>query len=494
MLFCSYGFLFIFLPLTLVIYRFASWFGPRATIASLTFASLVFYGLWNPPYLLLLAVSILGNFACGRFLAHGRFRPRRNRGLMTLGVVFNLTLLGYFKYAGFFLENVEFLAGGDWQIEEILLPLGISFFTFQQLAYVVDVWRGADAERSLLNYTLFVSFFPQLIAGPIVQHGDLLPQFKSGAKLGLRSDDMALGLTLLVLGLLKKVVLADRLSLFATPVFVGAATDAPSFQEAWLAVIAYSLQLYFDFSGYSDMAIGLGWMFGVRLPINFNSPYKATSIADFWRRWHITLSNFLRDYIYIPLGGNRNGATRRHINLLITMLLGGLWHGAGWTFVLWGAWHGLLLAMTHGWNGLVARHQWQWTSHPGWLLPKMTFTFFLVMLGWLLFRGESLEVCSRIGMAMLGQGAIEDMFLKSVSTGWAWSLALLFVVCWLPNTQQIVGLSPMDSPMTWNSMLEWQARWLVWRPTPLWAGGLSVAFLTAVSQMTRVQEFLYFQF
>ncbi len=489
MLFCSYGFLFIFLPLTLMIYRCASWFGPRATIASLTFASLVFYGFWNPPYLVLLAVSILGNFACGRLLARGR-----NRTLMTLGVAFNLTLLGYFKYAGFFLENVRFFSGSDWHIEEILLPLGISFFTFQQLAYVVDVWRGAEAEPNLLDYTLFVSFFPQLIAGPIVQHGDLLPQFKTGARLGLRSDDMALGLTLLILGLLKKVVLADRLSQFATPVFVGAGTVVPGFQEAWLAVIAYSLQLYFDFSGYSDMAIGLGRMFGIRLPLNFDSPYKATSIADFWRRWHITLSSFLRDYVYIPLGGNRKGSVRRHMNLLITMLLGGLWHGAGWTFVLWGAWHGILLGMTHGWNSLVLRRQWRWTTHPGWLLPRMTLTFFLVMLGWLVFRCESLDVCSRMGMAMLGQGAIEDKFLKSVSTGWAWSLALLSVVCWLPNTQQIVGLTPMESPVLWRPLHEWQSRWLVWRPTPFWAAGLSVAFLAAVSQMTRVKEFLYFQF
>ena len=259
--------------------------------------------------------------------------PLRRRAIGMLGVALNLALLCYFKYTNFMFDSVNALTGAPLPFVNIVLPLGISFFTFQQIAYLVDVMRGAKVERDIVSYTLFVSFFPHLIAGPLVHHAEMIPQFKRG-RTGRSAVLAARGLAIFAAGLFKKVVIADNLAQFVTPVFAhldaGGGVTTP---WAWLATLAYTLQIYFDFSGYSDMAIGLALLFGIRLPVNFRSPYKAASIIEFWRRWHITLSRFLRDYLYIPLGGNRLGEQRRYLNLLVTMLLGGLWHGAGWNFL-----------------------------------------------------------------------------------------------------------------------------------------------------------------
>jgi len=350
-LFNSYAFLFVFLPATLLVFMAARRGGPGLALGALTLASLGFYGWWDPRFLALLLGSAVANFAFGRALMA---RPAdARRPWLVAGVVFNLGLLGWFKYAGFLSANLAAL-GAPTPVLDIVLPVGISFFTFQQIAYLVDVSRGLSDRYGFRDYLLFVAFFPQLIAGPIVHHREMMPQLLTGR--GPRAEDFAIGATLFAAGLFKKVVLADSLAPFASPVFAAAdAGLAVTTAEAWGAALAYALQLYFDFSGYSDMALGLARLFGVRLPINFDSPYQATSLIDFWRRWHMTLSRFLRDYLYIPLGGNRQGPARRWVNLMITMALGGLWHGAGWGFLIWGLIHGAGLAANHAWRSAAPR-------------------------------------------------------------------------------------------------------------------------------------------
>ena len=290
----------------------------------LVLASLFFYGWWNPAYLLLIIGSMLFNYYTGVQLSY-----RQNRLFLGIAIALNLALLGYFKYANFFVENISDLAGLGWNIEHIVLPLAISFFTFQQIAYLVDAYRRETSEYNFLHYALFVSFFPQLISGPIVHHKEMLPQFIRETARFIEYRHLAIGISVFILGLFKKVVVADSLAPYSIEAFNAvAAGEMLTFFEAWKGALAYTFQLYFDFSGYSDMAIGLAMLFGIRLPLNFDSPYKANSVIEFWQRWHITLSRFLRDYLYIPLGGNRKGQKRRYLNLMITMLLGGLWHGA----------------------------------------------------------------------------------------------------------------------------------------------------------------------
>src|SRR6516225_3390946 len=352
MLFSSFSFLFQFLPATILAFAAARRHSTRAGIMVLVAASLVFYGAWRPIYLLLFGSSVGINFLLGIAMEN----PQARRAVGMCGVALNLAVLGFFKYANFLLDSLRDVIGAPLPHLDVILPLGISFFTFQQIAYLVDVMRGAKVERDIVSFTLFVSFFPQLIAGPLVHHAEMIPQFKR-ERLGRSTSLAAQGWAVFVAGLFKKVAIADNLAQFANPLFaqVDVGGSVPT-EWAWLAILAYSLQIYFDFSGYSDMAIGLALMFGIRLPVNFRSPYKATSIIEFWRRWHITLSRFLRDYLYIPLGGNRFGVGRRYINLMLTMLLGGLWHGAGWTFLIWGGLHGLYLVVNHQWRD----HKCKW--------------------------------------------------------------------------------------------------------------------------------------
>ncbi len=352
MLFNSLVFVLGFLPAVVIGFALLARRGtPGQAMLFLVGASLLFYAAWNPPYLFLLVGSVAFNYGLGQ-----RLRARPSRWVLGFGIAANLGAIGYFKYANFFLDNVNALTGGGLEIGTIVLPLAISFFTFQQIAYLIEAHRGDIAEHDFLSYALFVTFFPQLIAGPIVRFNEVVPQFAAERFGRLGSRDLALGATLFVIGLGKKVLLADSLARAASPVFQAAELGLPVAPvEAWTAALAYSFQLYFDFSGYSDMAIGLACLFGIRLPWNFASPYKATSVIEFWRRWHMTLSRFLRDYLYIPLGGNRKGPARRTVNLMIVMLLGGLWHGAGWSFVIWGGLHGLYLCVNSAWRaGLSA--------------------------------------------------------------------------------------------------------------------------------------------
>ncbi|MGD1911300.1 MAG: MBOAT family O-acyltransferase, partial [Rivularia sp. (in: cyanobacteria)] len=313
MLFNSLEFIFLYLPITLSIFFGIGKFGNyRFAIVFLVAASLSFYGWWNPPYLLLLIFSLIFNYFIGSALSEKLKIKLGKKLLLTLGIIVNLALIGYFKYANFFVSTVGDLLGRNFNLENIILPLAISFFTFQQIAYLVDAYKGETKEYNLLDYCLFVTFFPQLIAGPIVHHKEVMPQFEDKSTYRFNPENMAVGITIFSLGLFKKVIFADNIAAYATPVFTAASQGrAPTLVEAWVGALAYTLQLYFDFSGYSDMAIGIARMFGIKLPINFNSPYKAISISDFWRRWHITLSNFLRDYLYIPLGGSRKGEIRR---------------------------------------------------------------------------------------------------------------------------------------------------------------------------------------
>lgn len=387
MLFSSPEFIYLYLPIVLLGFFWLAKWSHRIAATWLTAASLFFYGWWNPAYLGLLMASIFFNYSMGVVLARESMRPpdSRRRFLLVFGIAANLLLLGYFKYANFFLDSTNAVIGTTWDAGEIILPLGISFFTFTQIAFLVDAWRGLAKEFNFIHYGLFVTYFPHLIAGPVLHHKEMMPQFGQSETYRLQWENIAVGLTIFAIGLFKKIVLADGVAPYASPVFDAAhAGETLTFLEAWGGVLAYTLQLYFDFSGYSDMAIGASRLFGVRLPLNFNSPYQALNIIDFWRRWHMTLSRFLRDYLYFALGGNRHGKSRRYVNLLVTMLLGGLWHGAGWTFVVWGGLHGLYLVINHAWSGVKQRFGLptgrSWTRFLAWprlfwrsLLPGYSF-------------------------------------------------------------------------------------------------------------------------
>ena len=519
MLFNSHVFIFAFLPIVL-----AGFFmlGRRRSSAAarwwLLAASLVFYGWWSWGYLALLLATMVFNWGLGRLVAHLREHvPGRGRRLTELGVAVNLALLGWFKYATFVAGNVTALTGIDFALEAVVLPLAISFHTFQQIAYLVDVQRGTAKQYALSDYLLFVSFFPQLIAGPIVHHYELLPQFERRETYRFQAEAFAAGVAFFVIGLTKKLAIADPVGALATPTFAGAEVNAPGMVEAWLAAVAYSLGLYFDFSAYSDMAVGLARMFGIRLPYNFNSPYKAASIIDFWRRWHMTLSRFLRDYLYVPLGGSRRGPARRHLNLMVTMLLGGLWHGAGWTFVIWGALQGFYLLVNHAWNGYAARVAAAGRPRPSLGVPlARALTLLAVLVGWVFFAAPSLAAALTVLAGMAGAngfgprppviGALVDAALGRtevdlLATGPEGALALLgtvgalaalvggaFLVLAAPNSQEIVDgrAERIDEPRRW--------RRIRFRPSPAMAVGAAAAFLFALTLMADVKEFVYFQF
>ena len=339
MLFNSYTFILLFLPVAVGVFFALGRISHALAAGWLVAASLFFYAWWSPAYVGLLLGSVLFNYAMGRTLAraHASGAVRAARRGLALAVGCNLALLAYYKYMNFFLANVDALRGSPVHHLDIILPLGISFFTFTQIAFLVDTFQGKVKEYKFVHYTLFVTYFPHLIAGPILHHAEMMPQFAQRRVYRPNARYLAAGLTIFCIGLCKKVLIADEIAVYVAPVFGAAAEGrAVGLADAWLGALAYTLQLYFDFSGYSDMAIGLSKMIGVRLPLNFASPYKAVNIIEFWRRWHMTLSRFLRDYLYIPLGGDRKGAARRYLNLLATMVLGGLWHGAGWTFIVWG--------------------------------------------------------------------------------------------------------------------------------------------------------------
>ena len=493
MLFSSYTFVLLFLPLTWAIYRHCQKHGGRRrAILWLVLASLFYFGWWNPKYLLLLGLSIGVNFGLGLLMRTDRPATVR-RGLLVFGVIFNLGLLGFYKYADFFVESLGRALGTGWDLGTIVLPIAISFFTFQQIAYLVDAHRNLCHEYSLVDYVLFVTFFPQLIAGPIVHHAEMLPQFSSGA--GDRPDhvDRAVGLSIFAIGLAKKVLLADSLAPQATPVFDAAQAGlTPTVLDAWIASLSYTLQLYFDFSGYSDMALGIARLFGIVLPLNFNSPYKSASIVEFWRRWHLTLSRFLRDYLYIPLGGSRRGRTRRYVNLMTTMVLGGLWHGAGWTFVFWGTLHGIYLVINHVWASLQDRlgALGRWHGQ-GRRVLAVGLTFLATVVAWVFFRAESFGAAARILGAMFGAGGTDPM-TSSIPMAAAWLAVLLTAVFVLPNTQEI--LRDFRPALDFDVDRAGPTRGLRLRLTKRWALLTALLLIVSIVAMSRTSEFIYYQF
>jgi alginate O-acetyltransferase complex protein AlgI len=380
MLFNSIEYIFFFLPITFFIYFFL--LNRKLIVGAkgfLVFASLFFYSWWNPIYLPIILVSMLFNYTVGNILNKDASLSKEvsKKGILAFGILSNIALLGYFKYADFFIENYNYIWNENIGLYNLALPLGISFFTFQQISYLVDSYKNETQEYDFLNYALFVTFFPQLIAGPIVHHKEMMPQFASKWNLRKRYKNIAMGLFVFSIGLFKKVIIADTFAVWASNGFERAQTL--DMIEAWVTSLSYTFQLYFDFSGYTDMAIGAALLFNIKLPINFNSPYKAKDIQDFWRRWHITLSHFLRDYIYIPLGGSRVSEPRVYSNLLITFLLGGLWHGAGWTFVFWGFLHGLALVIHRIWKRLGL----SMNAILAWFI-----TFNFINIAWVFFRAK----------------------------------------------------------------------------------------------------------
>ena len=522
MLFNSYEFIFFFVPVVVFVFYF---FGNRGreqlAICWLVLVSLFFYGWWNPVYLSLIVGSIVFNYTVGAAIARNKFGY--GKALLIFGVAVNLGLLGYFKYMNFFVDNINAAFDTDIFLAPIVLPLAISFFTFQQISYLADARLGIAKEYNFLHYCLFVTFFPQLIAGPIVHHGEMLPQFEKKSVYKFNPENISVGLTIFIMGLFKKVVLADGVAVYASPVFAAAdAGDPLTFIQAWGGILAYTLQIYFDFSGYSDMAIGLARMFGILLPLNFNSPYKATNIIDFWRRWHMTLSRFLRDYVYIPLGGNRKGRYRRHVNLMAVMMIGGLWHGAGWTFVIWGMLHGCYLVVNHLWakiRGAIVSERI--SQSLAWTMLARVMTLLAVMVAWAFFRAESVGGALNILQAMVGKNgvSISERYLDSLNklaglgdrlASWGvefsdvrhmigpkellYMLSLL-AICWLlPNTQQLMmnyrpALLGRDQEACVPLL-----QWAQWRPHAVIAVVMAGVAIYSLFSMTGVSEFLYFQF
>ena len=525
MLFNSYEFVF-FLIATLVLYHLASRRSETAGRWTLLVCSLSFYSYWNPNNLALILFSILFNYTLAGIAIRRREAGQSNNGLLISGIATNLSLLAYFKYLNFFIHNINTFDGVAIASFDLVLPLAISFFTFQQIAYLIDVQKGSNRNYTFGQYALFVAFFPQLIAGPIVHAKEMLPQFSRTMTAGLRASNLAVGLTIFGLGLFKKVVIADNIAPYSDALFDAAALGANiTFIEAWGGVLAYTLQIYFDFSGYSDMAVGLGRCFGIRLPINFLAPYKATSIIEFWRRWHITLSRFLRDYIYIPLGGNRNGPSRRAVNIVTTMLLGGLWHGAGWTFVLWGGLHGIFIVLNHLWRSLLGERLCFRSTFMARIYGFFCFglTFFCVCIAWVFFRANSLESATEILSAMLCPSCIVlptsyaglaasleplfTLFGLSVQTGdlayfgglrqIGW-IAFGLAICWtLPPLAIVMKLyRPVLDPGNVLSLEIGRslARKIIWRPTTMWGVAASILTAIALLSLNRPSPFLYFQF
>ncbi len=389
-LFNSQAFVLAFLPVVLIAYYAAP--GRPGRQAVLVAASLAFYGYWDWRFVPALALLTLVNWGMVQW-----YGATRRDAVLVFGIVLNLCVLGVFKYANFIGANVAALLNTGFTPFSIILPLGISFFTFQKISYLIDLRRGEKHIYGLLEFFAFVTFFPQLIAGPIVRHNEMIPQFRADPHGPALWENLSRGLVLFTIGFAKKAAVADTAALVCDPLFAKAGLGHLNAAEAWVAAGSYALQIYFDFSGYSDMAIGLGLMFGLRLPFNFAAPYRSASIREFWRRWHITLSRFLRDYVYIPLGGNRHGGLAQTRNVVATMLLGGLWHGAAWTFVAWGGMHGVALAANGAWDRTGRRMP----APLGWAL-----TLLFVLSAWVLFRAPDFGTALRVFAAMAGVDGI----------------------------------------------------------------------------------------
>ncbi len=487
MLFNSYEYIFLFLPVTFLVYFTLN--HKKLIMPAklwLVFSSLFFYSWWNIIYLPLILISIIFNYIVGScFNKKPHVFSNYRKHLLIFGIIGNISLLAYFKYADFFITNFNFVFKTDLNLLQLVLPLAISFFTFQQIAFLVDSYRKETQEYDFLSYSVFVSFFPQLIAGPIVHHREMMPQFRDQKNLKINYKNIAIGLFVFFIGLSKKVLIADTFAVVAIKGFDHAETLR--FFEAWATSLSYTFQLYFDFSGYTDMAIGAALLFNIKLPINFNSPYKAVNIQDFWRRWHITLSRFLRNYIYIPLGGSRSRKNKIYFNIIITFLIGGIWHGAGWTFVFWGMLHGLASIVHRLWKQLGL------SMHPmiGWFL-----TFNFVNIAWVFFRADQWQDALKVLKGMTGTNGVSlpivltsklsffehydfitfGGFLKNIGGEWGIFLLLpimLSIVLLLKNSVELRdNFKPNLSYAIWGSLVT----------------------IISVLSLNKISEFLYFNF
>ncbi len=529
MLFNSYEFLLAFLPITFIGFFVLGRYAPKSYgTLWLVGASFLFYGYWDYHYVPLLFASISFNYLVGKRIEnitrwpmsptstdggdlvpltgwsiylHPRRKPDegkcrsifheylgliRDKGWLVFGIVINVILLGYFKYTDFFLSTVNSVAGADYfDLPHIVLPLGISFFTFTQTAYLVDAYRGEAVNKSFLTYCEFVTIFPHLIAGPIINHKEMIPQFLADKTFRIDYENLARGIAIFAMGLFKKVAIADKLAEWANAIF--SHTESLTFLEAWIGALSYTFQLYFDFSGYSEMAIGLGLMFNLRLPVNFNSPYQATSIIDFWRRWHMTLGGWVRDYLYIPLGGNRHGELAKMRNLMVSMMIIGLWHGAGWTFVFWGTMHGVALMINHQWRRLKIQ------------FPKLVnigLTFLTVLVLWVFFRAENFTQGWNVVVAMT------DIYNTGIPADGAYQkyLGVLgnygmgFSQWWLPGQPHkvMLTLAGLAVALLWApNPIKLMERF---RPNNLWAAIVIVLLVYSILHLNNYSEFLYFQF
>lgn len=505
MLFNSLEFIFVFLPIAVGLHFYAARFSVTAALAVTTATSLFFYAWWKPPFVVLPLLSIVINFwLAQQIVASGRAVARK---LVIAGVVANLAVLGYFKYFEFLLSIFEQRPAAPPNV-----PLALSFTTFVQIAFLVEIARHPIPLR-LPPYAMFVAFFPHLIAGPIVRWSELGPQLADKIRYRINWDNISLGLTIFCIGLAKKVLIADKLAIHVAPVFDAAAAGVPvTAFAAWMASLAYSLQLYFDFSGYSDMAIGLGLLFNLRLPLNFAAPFRATSIIDLWRRWHITLSRFLRDFVYVPLGGSAGGPVRRSFNLFAAMTIGGLWHGANWTFIAWGAFHGVLLTINHAWRSLRGKRQPTLPGQfVGWCL-----TFAAFVIGMTFFRSADIQTAGRMLEAMAGlqaapgniplvlsydfnildSGMVSEAFVRRwlgshwTIVGTGITLVVLAAALALPDTAEFVNYREGEPHSNWRRTL-WHP---TWSQSPLWAVALLALFVAVFMNLGSFSEFLYYQF
>lgn len=496
MLFNSYEFIFAFLPIVFIAFFIAAKFNKIYAGYFLGFASLFFYAWTSLNSLPILLGSILINYYFGKLIS-GQVRSFLKvtpKSILIIALIFNLGLLGFFKYCNFFIENTNELIALNHQaplnLLNVVLPIGISFFTFTQIAFLVDCYQGKVKERNFSHYLLFVSYFPHLIAGPVLHHAQMMPQFTKDETYKLNYNNIGLGILIFTVGLAKKVLLANLLGEYADPFFQSiTAQSKPSFSEAWLATIAYTFQIYFDFSAYTDMAIGLSLLFGIVLPINFNAPYRSLSVIEFWRRWHISLSTFLRDYLYIPLGGNRQGRYRRYINLIVTMLLGGLWHGANWTFVLWGLAHGLLLTINHFWHSSEIGKK---LHSRLWNLMSWILVFVCICLTWVLFRVDHFYQIAPVFKGLFFMNDTIDVSLFNQANGFKLdrihkllAVGFLIVLIGVPSHRFKDLLLKIDSLTCMLSLkIKYYIAFLL----------LFSLLIYCVNQVGSYNPFLYFQF
>lgn len=511
MLFSSYSFIFCFLPLSIWgFFKCSARFGRSFALAYLCLSSLVFYASSMGFFVAVLILSIGFNYSFGLYLEH-----HKRRSVLALGLFCNLGLLALFKYFEWIFQFITLLFGTSLQLKRdslgLLMPLALSFITFQQIAYLVDIYKNTlKGEKSFLHYATAVCFFPILIAGPITRHAKLLPQFLKASTFIVNPYHLALGLSVFIMGLFKKVIIADGWFSYTADTLFSAANYGVhlSFIEAWISTLSYTFQIYFDFSGYSEMALGLAYCFNIQVPLNFNSPYKSSSIIDFWRSWHMSLSSFLKDYLYIPLGGNRYGTYRHILNILIVMLLGGLWHGTGFNFIAWGALHGVYLALNHLWRKLQARLNLNLQSTL-WLCFGRCLTFFAVSLAWVLFRSHSWDGALIIFKGLVGANSLvlpakymtglaclQDLFPSLIFSDMAWiiktrsgilyHIASAFAIVWfLPNLPQVFNIEEGPSDAI-------KGRWYLHY---VWALGLALVFVyTLLALYQQHGSFIYYQF